>query len=120
MSKHQVLIVGTSFFAEGIAQALAASEAEAAVKMAPTVIEAKALLEANAPDLVIVTGTARDSDAICIPLLASDSDLTIIYVDASTRSMQVITSRYVPARTADLMEAIAALSRNGYGRLPPV
>ena len=120
MCKRNVLVVGTSFFADGIAQALAASEAVTVVGTAPTVIEAQASLEAESPDIVVVTGTTRESDAICIPLLSSHSDLAIIYVDVSTRTMQVITSRYVPARTADLMETIAGLSRNGQRRLPPV
>jgi AmiR/NasT family two-component response regulator len=120
MCNHHVLIVGTSFFAEGIAQSLSASEAVTVVGMVPTVVEAKSAMEVTFPDVVIVTGTARESDAICVPLLASNANLTIIYVDISTRSMQVITSRYVPARTADLMEAIASLSRNGHKRLLPV
>lgn len=120
MCEHSVLIVGTSFFADGIAQALAASDAVTVVGTASTVIEAKASLETESPDILVVTGTTRESDAICIPLLAVHSDLTIIYVDASNRSMQVITSRYVPARTADLMEAIAGLSRNGRRHLAPV
>lgn len=112
VDKHTVLIVGSTVFAEGITQTLATNEAVTVVGMTANVMEVQALLETGILDAVIVTGIAQDADAICAPLLASDSDLAIIYVDINTHRMRVINSYYVPARTADLLNAITSRSRS--------
>lgn len=114
MEACRVFIVGASLLAEGLAQLLTGSRVVEVTGCAPTLEAALPLLERGCPDAVIVTASRQSSPVLFEPLLVACPDLSLIYVDLTTPDrVQIITSRYIGARSSDLLATIAALPRRG-------
>jgi len=111
MGGRRVLIVGSSVFAEGIAQSLSEGAQVEVVGILPTGEAASTWLRSEVADVVIVTGMNMNGDASqCVSsILLTQPGLPVIYTDLNADRVQVITSECVRASGADLLAAIAAL-----------
>lgn len=107
---RRVVIVGTSLFAEALAQMLAGAAIEI-VGILPTLELAQTQIAAQDPDAIIVTSTDPTDTAVYGSLLALHPDLPIISTNPDADKIQVITSQRVSARSSDLLAAIAALPK---------
>ncbi len=103
MNRLRVCIVGDSLFAESIAYTLRGWEMVELVSRPATIEEALPWLETSDLDAVVVAGTDQGSTTHFGPLLAEYPNLMIIRADLSTDKIQIITSRCVHAREADLL-----------------
>lgn len=106
-----MFIVGSSLFAETLAQILEDSQAVTVVGNAPTLEAAMPSLERQSPDAVILAGAHKTVGAILAPLLVAHPNLPIIHADLSSNQVQVITHQPIDPHISSLLEAIAALPR---------
>ncbi len=113
MDRLRVFIVGDSLFAEGIARTLMSCEAVIVIDIAATVESALPALEAKKLDAIIVAGPDTISTTNIGPFLAAHPNLTIIRADLSSDKVQIITSRCIQARTADLLAAMNSILKSG-------
>lgn len=102
---HKALIIGSSLFAEAVAQLLGQHREMVVVGRIPAVTEALAAIPACEPDLVIVLSDTLD---LC-PLLTAYPDLPILCADLNADDLRIIRSQRVGARIDDLLAAIEAL-----------
>ena len=118
MNERRVLVVGSSLFAETLAQMLVNAKAVTVVGTAPTPDAALPLLQAECPDAVILVVVTDETDPTDFSqFLVEQPDLPIIRADINANTVQVITSRQVSARASDLLAVIAELPKHEY--LPP-
>ncbi len=101
-------MVGDSLFAEILIQMLESSRTVTIIGTASTPKEALPLLDTECLDVVIVTGTGEAERALT-PFLTTHPDLPIIRADLSDNYVQLITSRRINARAADLLTVLAEL-----------
>ena len=106
MKARRVCIVGDSLFAETLGQMLAEAEAVEVVGFASTPEAALPVLEMQRPDAVIVAGVGKAPPAAVSQFLGVYPDLTIICTDLNADEVRVISSRWVAARSDDLIKAI--------------
>jgi hypothetical protein len=110
MNKRRVFIVGNSLFAETLALILAKAEAIDVTGTSPTLNEALPLLQTSCPDALIVAETALHQETKDITkFLRLQPDLPLILADLDAKTVQVITSQQVYARTSDVLAVIASL-----------
>ncbi len=111
MQPHRVFVVGSSLFAETLAQILGDSPTVTVIGTAPTPEAALPTFETEYPDAVIVAGPAETSQSTLGLLLTTNPDLPIIYADPNAEHMQVVTSQRVGAHPSDLMAALTKLPK---------
>jgi hypothetical protein len=107
---HQLFIIGDSLFAETLTQLLADATAVVVLGVAADVAAALPQVRALRPDAVIVAGT--DAGQIRLGLLSALlPELPLVCADLNDEYVQLITSRRIGARYADLLAAIQALPK---------
>ena len=111
MQPHRVFIVGSSLFAETLAQVLEDSQTVTVVGTASTSEEALSSLESQYPDAVIFAGANEVNVSTFVPIMIAHPNLPIFHADLNTNQVQVITNQTIDARMSDLLAAIEALPR---------
>ena len=111
MQPHRVFVVGSSLFAETLAQILEDSGTVTVIGNAPTPEAALPTFETENPDAVIVAGSAETSQSTLGLLLTTYPDLPVIYADPNAEHMQVVTSQRVGIRPSDLIAALTKLPK---------
>ena len=111
MQPHRVFIVGSSLFAETMAQILGDSGTVTVIGTAPTPEAALPTFETEYPDVVIVAGSAETSQSTLGLLLTTYPDLPVIFADPNAEHMHVVTSQRVGTRPSDLMAALTKLPK---------
>lgn len=109
MKTRRLFIIGSSLFAESLAQLLSREGGLAVIGTAPTAEAALPTIKTEYPDAVIVAGTIEASQSTLGLLLTAYPDMTVICTDLNSDYMQVITSQRVGAHPSDLMAALAQL-----------
>jgi hypothetical protein len=110
----RVFLIGDSLFVETLAPLLAA---EAWVTVMGTAVSPHAALttiDTDRPHLIILAYAGSQPAHSPDPLLDHYPDIPIICADLNHDYVQVITSRRVSARRADLLAAIAEIGRTNY------
>jgi hypothetical protein len=111
MQPHRVFVVGSSLFAETLAQIPGDSRTVTVIGTAPTPEVALPTFETEYPDAVIVAGPVEISQHTLGLLLTTYPDLPVIYADPNAEHMQVVTSQRVGIRPSDLMAALTKLPK---------
>ncbi len=111
MQPHRVFIVGSSLFAETMAQILGDNPTVTVIGSAPTPEAALPTFETEYLDAVIVTGPAETSQSTLGLLLITFPKLPIIYADPNADHMQVVTSQRIGTLPSDLMAALTKLPK---------
>jgi DNA-binding NarL/FixJ family response regulator len=107
----RVFLIGDSLFVETLAQLLAD---ESWVTVTGTAVSPEAALPTIAtdqPHLIILAYAGSQPGHSPDPLLDHYADIPVICADLNHDYVQVITSRRVSARRADLLAAIAEIRR---------
>ncbi len=112
MDAHQVFIIGDSLFAETLAKLLVNDVTIQVEEIASSLEEALPRLKANPPDVVIVAGVNRLSEAAFAHILSEIPDISILCIDLGTNDVQVVTNQRVSVHTtSDLLAVIGALPK---------
>lgn len=111
MQPHRVFIVGSSLFAETLAQILGDSQTVTVIGTASTAEEALFSLESQYPDAVIFAEASEVNVSTFVPVMIAHPDLPIFHADLNTNQVHVITNQSIDARMSDLLAAIEALPR---------
>jgi hypothetical protein len=108
----RVLILGSSFSAEGMTLMLGETAWIKVVETAHTVEEAVATLAEMKVDAVILVDKDLASIWRLAPLLAQFPDMPVICTGISPKRIQIFTSHFVEANLAELLSALSGLSSN--------
>jgi DNA-binding NarL/FixJ family response regulator len=112
MTKHRVIIVGNSLFADAIVQMLQHGDVVQVIGTASSLEATVTWLEVNRPDAIIVAGTtSEDTNAIFGSLIANYPQLPVIRTTLNAHKIQVATSRCIRADMPDLLNAITTLPK---------
>ena len=111
MQPHRVFVVGSSLFAETMAQILGDSPTVTVIGTAPTPEVALPTIETEYPDVVILAGPVEISQLALGLLLTTFHELPVIYADPNAEHMQVFTSQRVGTRPSDLIAALTKLPK---------
>jgi len=112
MELHQVFIIGDSLFAETLAKLLLNNAAIQVAEIAPSLEEAIPRLKTSRPDVVIVAGVNRLSEASFAHFLSEIPEISILCIDLGTNDVQVVTNQRVSVHTTgDLLAVINALPK---------
>ncbi len=111
MQPHRVFVVGSSLFAETLAQILGDSRTVTVIGTVPTPEVVLPTFETEYPDAVIVAGSAEVSRSTLGLLLTTYPDLPVIYADPNAEHMHIITSQRVGTRPSDLIAALTKLPK---------
>lgn len=103
--------MGSSLFAETMAQILGDSPTVTVIGTAPTPEAALPTFETEYPDAVIVAGSAETSQSTLGLLLTTYPDLPVIYADPNAEDLQVVTSQRVGTSPSDLIAALTKLPK---------
>lgn len=110
MTTHRVLVIGNSLFAATLTQLLADFPDVQIVAEADSTQTALSLLRCVCPDAVIVAAYGNTSDNTdLVGLVVTHPQLPLIRADLTTNTVQVITSRSISARRADLLAVLNSL-----------
>ena len=106
----RIFLIGDSLFTETLAQMLADAVQVQVVGTAVFPALDETAVAQSQPTIIIVAGTGQYQDITTI-LLNQFPDIPIIKADLNQDYVQIITSRRVNARRADLLVAIHELAK---------
>ena len=104
----RVFLIGDSLFTETLAQMLAEAESVQVVGTAVSTVLDKTAVIQTTPHVIIIADSGQQQE-ISTTLLTHFPGTPIINADLNRDYVQVITSRRVGTRRADLLTAIRAL-----------
>lgn len=110
----RIFLIGDSLFTETMAKMLAETGGIHIVGMAIPPPDPAVIAETNPHIIIIANSTAQPFES----LLDRFPDLPIIRADLNHNYVEIITSRRVRARRADLLAAIQSLTGVNLQRLP--
>ena len=110
MGTQRLFIIGSSLFADSLAQILTNEGGVVVIGTAPTPEAAFPTFKSEYPNAVIVAGSSENSRDILGLLLTTYPDLPVIWADPNAEHMQVVTSQHVGANPKDLLAVLKTLT----------